>query len=334
MNELMIHSAILHVLDFSSDTIAYSDVSLNLEDTVISNYVKKKTESIMNDIRVQDGEFHEDSKFKNIFEEYKKSNINFVEFSKQIGNLLENYLKNTASQSYDVLFVDCEFNSQPYVCFVLLENGSAITHLSSFTEGIISNIITNANSILPSASKKPNTFAIIQKVNEKIEFVDRTNWNAGEIEVLQEMILDCTCAKAKDIVLKEVNEVVNEVAIQTDTNPTLLMSKYKNYVKESVEEDIPITTESLATNVFNESEEMQNAFISTSLEHELPKEVEVPKKYASSKMKSQKIKTDTGIELTFPTEYSSDNRYIEFVPHQDGTFTIEIKNIGKITNKS
>ena len=68
--------------------------------------------------------------------------------------------------------------------------------------------------------------------------------------------------------------------------------------------------------------------------HELPKEVEVPKQYVTKKLKNQKIKTDTGIELSFPTEYSENSNFIEFVNHQDGTITIEINNIGKITNKA
>lgn len=331
--DCFINSAILHILDFSSNTVVYSDTTLNMDDSMISSYVKKKTDSIMQDVRVQEAKFNEGSSFKEVLDSYTSSDINFVEFTKRVTKKLEGYLKNTASKSYDVLFIDFTYGEQPYISFVLLENQSAITHLSTHSDGLVSNIITNANSILPSASKKPNTFAIIQKASKKIELVDRTDWNSGDIKVLEEMILDCTSQMAKDIVLKEVDEVVKEVAIKADVNPTLLLSKYKNYVQESVEEDRPLTTEALATEVFNESEEMQNAFIETSLEHELPKEVEVPKQY-SRKMKQQKIKTDTGIELSFPTEYSDDNRFIEFVPHNDGTFTIEIKNIGKITNKA
>ena len=117
--------------------------------------------------------------------------------------------------------------------------------------------------------------------------------------------------------------------LQTVNNPEITL-----YGVGSVEEEVPMTREDLAANVFNESEEMQNTFISASLEHELPKEVEVPKQYVTKKLKNQKIKTDTGIELSFPTEYSENSNFIEFVNHQDGTITIEIKNIGKITNKA
>ncbi|WP_405352536.1 hypothetical protein [Ruminococcus sp.] len=49
--------------------------------------------------------------------------------------------------------------------------------------------------------------------------------------------------------------------------------------------------------------------------------------------KSQKIKTDTGIEITVPVEYFEDDRYIEFINNNDGTISIALKNIGKLINR-
>ena len=49
--------------------------------------------------------------------------------------------------------------------------------------------------------------------------------------------------------------------------------------------------------------------------------------------KSHKIRTDTGIELTFPAEYSRNPEYMTFTSEADGTISIQIKNIGSIENK-
>ena len=48
------------------------------------------------------------------------------------------------------------------------------------------------------------------------------------------------------------------------------------------------------------------------------------------KGRSQKIKTDTGIEITFPAEYAGNDDFIEFINQPDGTISIAVKNIGKI----
>ncbi len=323
MATYFLNAAILHIFDFISDQTVLSQQSLNLEDTLIESYLNKQITKIMSDTRCKEGYFQEESQFLSLLKTYQKKDINFVDLSLNITERLEGYLKNAELKTYDVLFMDYSYEEVPYIAFVILENQSAYTHLTKQENGIVSNTITQQSSLLPSATKKISTFGVVNMINFKVSFVDKMDWGTNDISVIQEMILDCTCEKSKEEVFKEVNEVVKEVAVKTDTNPTLLLSKYKNYVKESMEEETPITTEDLAT----------NAFISTSLEHEIPKKVEVPKQYVTTKLKNQKIKTDTGIELSFPTEYSENSHFIEFRKKEDGTISIEIKNVAKITNK-
>lgn len=334
MAAIFVNAAILHIFDFSAGTTVLSQSSLNMDDTIIETYVHRQIQKIMNDLRCQEGCFHEESQFLKLMNDYSNNLYSFVDYSLNVANMLEGYLKNCENPANDVLIIDYTYDDVPYVALLVLENQMAYTHLTKQDGVLITNTIIQQHSLLPSATKKISTFAYINKTNQEIHLLDQMKWNVVDVEVMQEMILDCSCEKSKEEVLKEVHEVVKEVAIKTDTNPTLLLSKYKNYVKDSVEEEVPMTREDLAANVFNESEEMQNTFISASLEHELPKEVEVPKQYVTKKLKNQKIKTDTGIELSFPTEYSENSNFIEFVNHQDGTITIEIKNIGKITNKA
>ena len=286
MATYFLNSAILHIFDFMSDKTVLSQQSLNLEDTLIESYVNKQITKIMSDTRSKDGYFQEGSQFLSLLKTYQNKDMNFVDLSLNISNRLEGYLRNAEIKTYDVLFMDYSYDEVPYIAFVLLENQSAYTHFTKQENGIVSNTITQQHSLLPSVTKKASTFAFVNLINMHVSFVDKTDWGTKDIEVIQEMILDCTCEKSKEEVFKEVNEVVKEVAVKTDTNPTLLLSKYKNYVKESIEEETPITTEDLATHVFNETNEMQDTFISTSLEHEIPKKVEVQKHYFSQKKHS------------------------------------------------
>ena len=333
MADLFINTAVLHVLDYASGNEVMSQSSLNLEDAVIEEYVTKHLNKCMNDLRIKKGYFNDDSEYLKLLKGYTDQNYNFTDFSIQAAQLLSEYLKSTASQSHDVLFIDYRNDDVPYVGMLLLENQKAYTHETKADE-VISNTILLQHSILPAPTKKLNTFALINTLTMEIQYVDNTNWNNGDISVLPEMILDCTSEKSREEVLNEVSQVVTEVAEKCDENPTLLLSRYKNYVKNTAEENDTVSTEDLAVNVFNASEEMQDTFISASMEHEIPKEVEVPKKAVTRKMKNQKIRTDTGIELTFPTEYSENPDKIEFINNPDGTISIEIKHIAKITNRS
>lgn len=332
MTDLLINAAILHIFDYQSNQTIISDQTMNLDDSTIEKYIHKTILKCMQDLRNQVGYFHETSSVLACIKNYQSQQANFSDTTKQLSKKFQPFFQST-TKAYDLLCVDYTYDTQRYMGMYVLENQMAYTHLTKTNAGLLENTITKQSSLLPNTTKKLNAYANIDFTNFQISFVDTLDWKQDDVQVLKDSILDCTCEESKQEILQKVNDVVEEVALQVDSNPTLLLSKYKNYVKEAIEDELPITTEQLATNVFNETEEMQDTFLSSSLQHELPKEVEVPKQYISRKMKNQKIKTDTGIELTFPTEYSKDSNYIEFVRNEDGKISIEIKNIGEIINK-
>ena len=47
-----------------------------------------------------------------------------------------------------------------------------------------------------------------------------------------------------------------------------------------------------------------------------------------------KLKTDTGIELTIPTDYFDNTEYVEFNNNEDGTLSITLKHISNIVNRA
>ena len=69
------------------------------------------------------------------------------------------------------------------------------------------------------------------------------------------------------------------------------------------------------------------------VEAALPAEVSVEPAVAERRGRNHRIRTDTGIEITFPSEYCDNRDYIEFVNNPNGLISIELKNIGKITNR-
>lgn len=334
MSEIIVNRAILHIFDFLGGNVAESSHTLNLEDKWVSSYVMQVVKKCHSDMRNKQGEFTENSKFHSLFTSFEKNELHFIAYSKQCAEMVSEYLKSTDNQSYDVLFADYRIDDVPFTGMYLLENQKAYTHFSGAdSEGNIDNTIMYHSCVLPSASKKIGAFAVVNALNHAVSYADDIKWTLGDMEVMKDLILECSSEKSCKEVLSEVEEVVKEVAVACDENPTILLSRYKNYVSNGLEEKDTINTEDLAANVFSDSEKLQDTFISTSLEHEIPKEVNVPSPSVKRSMKNQKIKTDTGIELTFPTEYFENPNMIEFINHEDGTISIEIKNIGKITNR-
>ena len=78
---------------------------------------------------------------------------------------------------------------------------------------------------------------------------------------------------------------------------------------------------------------MRERYEEMAREEELPERVHVKKSVAHAANRSHRIRTDTGIEITFPAEYAQNPAFIEFTSTSNGLIRIELKNIGSIENK-
>ena len=333
MSELIINRAVLHVYDFLSGTVAPSENVLNLEDKWIQGYLNSIVRRCHYDTRIQEGSFHSDSTFLKLYEDFEAEGCSFVEYSQKTGEYVSEYLKSTDGQSYDILFVDYRMDESPYIGMYLLENQKAYTHFCGADSTGNINTIQYHSCVLPSGSRKIASYALLKTISHEVSFCDDTKWTLGDVQVMKDLILACDSKRSHKEVMLDVQEVVSEVAEKCDENPTILLSRYKNYVQNALQETDAVSVEDLAVHVFNDSEKLQDTFISTSMEHDLPQQLPVSSHTVRSTMKNQKIRTDTGIELTFPTEYFENPDLIEFINHPDGTISIEIKKIGKITNR-
>ena len=61
--------------------------------------------------------------------------------------------------------------------------------------------------------------------------------------------------------------------------------------------------------------------------------VPVDKEATLKKMRKHRLSTDTGIELSIPTEFFENTEFVEFFKEEDGSMSITLKNIQNISNK-
>ena len=329
---LLLEAAVLHCLDYSHGMTNLSEETLNIEDPFLEKFVLRYVKKTLHDIRLRTGYFEEDSQFLPIVEDYVSDKLNFLSFTKRAAECFDDFVKNIAMHSYDLLFARFTNEEVPYVAMIVLENQEVYAHSSLLNdEGKMKNGIL-LETVLPSFTKKIDTFAIIDLLNKEVKFVDDTKWNSGEVNVLQDMVLGCTGEKSGGEVIQEVSAITEEIAVQFDENPTLLLPKVKQYIRKAGSEEKPLVLKEAAEEIF-EDEQMVSAFLAKSEEKQLPEVVEVPKKAVERKMKNQRIRTDTGIELSFPVDYYENPEYIRFVNEPDGTISITIQHIGKIMPK-
>lgn len=332
---MIIKKAILHILDFNSNVSVFSQQTLDFSDSTATSYIEKHLEKIHKDSSKKSGKFLAESHFAENLVQYGRNEIEFIDFSSWIANLLYEQISHSDKlDSTDLLVVDYINDDVTYFAVMLLTNKSAYTHQVMNDDNGLHNEIIKHFAILPNPSQKIDSFAIVNCDDLSVEFLDKKKSIDGiDVNIIPEILLECTSEISTKEAVKIVKEVTNEIAEEYGSNSVVAVSKAKSYIVETTENSESFSPVELGKQVFADSPAMQDAFEKKIEEREMPKDIKVEHKTVVKTAKSHKIKTDTGIELTFPAEYFENPDYIEFINNPNGTLSIELKNIGKIVNK-
>lgn len=332
---IIINSAILHILDFNSNVTVFSEEELDIQNNSIELFLSKHLERSFKDSSLKTGRFLEESKFEKKIRDYLNSDIDFISFSRFISDLIYNSLSQTDMMDpLDLIVCDIDVENQRQIAILLCTNKVGYTHQVINDNGIVKNEIINHYAILPSLTQKLDGYAFIDGKELNIKFLDRNrNINGQEVYILPEIVLECDYTISQREVIKLVKDVAIMVAENHNESSAIAISKAKNYIAENIEESEDLEPMELGKKVFSSSKLMQDEFIREAKEAGIPEIVKMDKEFAIRTGKNHKIKTDTGIEVSFPADYFKNTDYIEFINNPDGTISIQLRNIGKITNK-
>lgn len=331
-----ISAASLHILDYSANVKMVSQGILDLADEVNAGLVKRCLRRGHKDPNGHEGKFREESGLLAVVKQHLMERTPAAAYGAALAEYIDTCLKSRTVKTIDVLTAEYRYEEVPYTLITLLEGESAYTPKSEKDNGITRNTIVESRGILPHTSKRLSTYAVINELTYGIRYNDEIKWDNAEKEMMKNVILNCEAGKSSAEVLKTVQEVTADVADTFHENPGILVSKVKQKIAEAGEEERYVTPEELAADVFADyaqEEEMQKAFLKQTEEKNVPKEAEIEPAAVSRRLKSQKIRTDTGIEISFPTEYFEKPEMISFVNEDDGSISITIKHISRITNR-
>lgn len=329
---LEIQAGVLHILDGKRKSTVMSGRTMDLENPQIEKYVKRYVNRCRNDMRLKPGTFLPDSSFERAMDSWLRHETGFVPFTAEVLQPLARYFEEEESCSFDVLAVDYRYDEVPFVLFVLLEETETIAHLSMSEDGAVANTVSFGNSALPPVSRSVSSFALINVLSHEVSYADEGKWNGGK-ELITERLLQAEGGISRKETVQTVRKIACEVAEEFDENPALVLGRVKNYIASAAEEGMSLNTDTMVSEVFEDEPEMAESFLKKAEEKTLPKETELPKASIRMSMRKQKIRTDTGIEITFPAAYSDSSEYIEFIRNDDGSYTIEIRSVNQIDSR-
>lgn len=220
------------------------------------------------------------------------------------------------------------------LALVLLPRKKAYMHVQDALGSEICNSIAKHDAALPNPTQKVDSYAVVNTRTMKVDFADKERSIAGESRyVIPDSLLQCTTHASTREVIRQVTEIVEQVAQEYGANATVAVSRAKAAVSDYAGATSAISPEDIGREVFEDEPRMQERYEERRREEELPERIAVKPSVATRMAKNQRIRTDTGIEITFPSEYSTSNDKIAFFTQPDGSINIEIKGVGRIENK-
>lgn len=331
---LQINKAIVHVLDYNSGVTVFSEEELDVDSDIAQGFLKKHLLKSLEDGGLTESVFLDDSGFARHLRKYLDGELSFREFSTLAGQVASDAVSKVVPPfSTDLILCDFVWDQTRYFGVLFLYNRVGYTHTVIQDQGRMKNEIIKHYSILPSPSQKIESCAFVNIQTGQIQYADKPRSIDGqEVSLLPDLLLGCTRSLSPKESVKIVSTIVEKIAEEHGQNTAEVLSKAKNYLVETSESGGRVQPKELGAELFESSPAMQAEFTEEVKRAGVPDAIPMGKK-AVQVNRTHKIRTDTGIEISFPVDYFDNQEYMAFINNPDGTLSIELKNIGKIMNR-
>lgn len=333
-DDMIMKMGIVHILDSSMGMPVLSDCTIDLGSD-LCDFLKAHIEKFTENDDVKHCQFSDDSELRQLISTCTPEN--FTEVSKKIAeSLFEIMNANIDIPPADLAVVVFSCGGADYLGLLKMNYRTSYTHVTKPTDTGNSNDIILQRAILPSQSQKLSEAFTVNLITGEILLTEKKYEVNGEKRLyFSEMFLKCHAPlsqKAKlNIVTKAVEQVNAKYYGDDDADRKM---EIKNVIYQELEDQGNLQVETIKEKVFKDSPEMQEEFTGKLEKYNLVNEVIEPKQEQTiKKFQKQHLTTDTGIEITIPMEQYGDDSVVEFITNADGTISVLIKNIGKLTSR-
>lgn len=334
---MKVNHAILHILDFESAVNVMSQRELDLDTRAVRSFVTLHLRRARTSGDNKRGAFAENSAFAGELKGFFFGERDFIDLSQQIAEFVSGELaKAEKVESTDVFVADFEDDDDVrWFAVMLMNSRMAFMHEVAREGGEVRNDIARHYAILPSPSQKVASFALVRASTMDVYFQDKKRKIAGEDTLLiPDGLLQCETGVSGKEVIDAVTRVVEQVAEEHGANTAVALAKAKAAVAEAVEEDEELPPWDIVDEAFEDEPVMRDAIKASLKEERLPERVPVERAQVErAAVRNHKIRTDTGIEISFPAEMVDNPDYIEFVNEPNGLISISLRNIGSFENR-
>ena len=349
---IKVGQAILHVFDFESGSTYLSERTLDLTVRSTRSYVQRHLRKISSNAESRHGAFAPDSGFALELGRYLAGEREFVDFSVEIAQWFWEELRRAEDlEQCDLLvadFTDTDAGGageaegegdgpsfdgpegRRFFAILLLPRRQTFVH----EVGGEANDIARQDAVLPNPSQKVASYVLVDAQTLAIDFHDKERSVGGtSVAIIPERFLQCTSEASSHEVIDEVSVIVRDVAEEFGLTPAVEVGRAKAVVARAAEVEESFAPAEVGRAVFEDRPDVAERFEERVRAASLPEEAPVRRGVANRLTRSHKIRTDTGVEITFPSELADRPGYLDFSTDAEGRITITVGNVAHIENR-
>ena len=334
-DDIIIRSAIMHILDSTVGMPVLSDTLLNLN-ADLNDFLRNHIYKVISGDDLKTCVFDEEkSSVYHLIQQFSEDTM--VETTKKLAELLYSIMNsNTAIPGADVFFVTYQMNSQHHLAILKMNYKEVYMHYTSMNEAEENvNDIMKQYCALPLNSGKLSEAVMISLEENTVQLIEKKfEVNGEKTNYLSELYLQCHAKMSQktklDIVKKAVDQI-NKKYFEDDFEKKM---EAKSVIHNAYKEQGTLKVEEIGEELFGEIPEIKEEFEEKLEKYKLPKEeIKVTNEKTTKKFEKQYLTTDCGIEINIPMEEYNNKRHVEFITNPDGTISVLIKNVSHIITK-
>lgn len=326
--EIIIHQAILHVLDTTLDAPVLSGggMELTAEKTA---YLQNHIEKLLASDEIRQCRPLPDSAFRNELEH----NQDFIDLSCRIAGVLFDYMHaHTTIPGADLAVVDFTRDGAPWLGILKLNYKNGYTHYTETVEGAPVNSIIQQRACLPTQSGKVEEGALVNLTDYSMRLLEKKYDIDGHKEFyLSSVVFQYTQAEPEKKKLQAIQEAAAQAvkdAYEDEPHADAQVSML--IANQAADNDNQVSVEQVRQQLAEEYPLAAVPFDDYVEKSEVLEEAAAPVTVTPARirrMESRSIRTANGIEVKIPTELLNSDSELEFLHDPDGSVSLLIKNV-------
>ena len=326
--EIIIHQAILHVLDTTLDAPVLSGggMELTAEKTA---YLQNHIEKLLASDEIRQCRPLPDSAFRNELEH----NQDFIDLSCRIAGVLFDYMHaHTTIPGADLAVVDFTRDGTPWLGILKLNYKNGYTHYTETVEGAPVNSIIQQRACLPTQSGKVEEGALVNLTDYSMRLLEKKYDIDGHKEFyLSSVVFQYTQAEPEKKKLQAIQEAAAQAVKDAyEDEPHADAQVAMLIANQAADNDNQISVEQVRQQLAEEYPLAAVPFDDYVEKSEVLEEAAAPVTVTPARirrMESRSIRTANGIEVKIPTELLNSDSELEFLHDPDGSVSLLIKNV-------